>query len=158
MLGPIVSIQLLPYTSVICQVDSLLAMSSDTQVDYVTQGGVVSASVRKLYGGSWYYQQYSSTVPQSHHVIISPPKSSQCDSVTCLELDGTSEYMIQRDALLAFGARLNVSTVMKGLGLGQASGLWVYRLSGQGPVALMSPGHVIKIQLEPHEEYRVDAR
>lgn len=97
----------------------MVALSAETKVELSTEGGSVNAIARKVSGGDYYYQKFTSDIPQANQVLIAPPggTSGRGIEVAALVLDGTSELFVKKEALLAYSSRLNVEVIMKGLGM-----------------------------------------
>ncbi|TAJ29904.1 MAG: TIGR00266 family protein, partial [Nitrospirae bacterium] len=78
--------------------------------------------------------------------------------IVVLELDGVSEYMVQKDGFLAGAEGVKIESKMQSLsrGLLGGEGFFILRISGTGSLILNSFGAVHKIALKPDEEYIVD--
>ncbi|KAJ3190677.1 hypothetical protein HK101_008468 [Irineochytrium annulatum] len=94
------------------------------------------------------------TTSEPGDVVLAPRRQGD---VAAISMDGSTEFHIRRDAFLAAGGKVELSTTLKGLGLG-ADGLFNYRATGVGTLAITGHGGLYRLVLAPHEEYLVSPR
>jgi uncharacterized protein (TIGR00266 family) len=78
--------------------------------------------------------------------------------IILLELDGVTEYLVQKDGFLAGAEGITIESRMQSLarGLLGGEGFFILRIGGNGALILNSFGAVHRVELKPDEEYIVD--
>ncbi|MEK7434303.1 MAG: TIGR00266 family protein [Cyanobacteriota bacterium] len=140
--------------SIKAESDAMLSMSATIDVDGKMEGGVFAGLGRMLSGEKFFFQTLKASRGEGH-VLLAPSKPGD---ICLLELDGTTEYSVQKDGFLAGTDNIKVSTQMQNLvkGLFSGEGFFILKIGGVGTLALSAFGAIHEINLAPGEEMIVD--
>lgn len=111
--------------------------------------GKINFSMRKMFTGG---QMAESTYAGYGKVALAP---TLFGDIVTLQIDGSSQWLIGKDAYLASTADVQKETKSQGIGKALFSGedLFIYRVMGQGLVWLTSYGAVDKVDVSPTRLY-----
>lgn len=133
---------------------AMVAMSNTIDVDSSMEGGVLGGLGRMLAGEKFFFQTLTAT-RGAGHVLLAP---SLLGDVVLIELDGHTEWNVQKDGFLAAAHTVMVNTQMQNLtrGLFSGEGFFILKISGKGLLALNSFGAIHEISLQAGEEHIID--
>ncbi|KAJ3062294.1 hypothetical protein HK102_008816, partial [Quaeritorhiza haematococci] len=151
--GSVLVVRLPPSSSLMTKVGTAICASSQVTSELSTEGGALQAGARTLSGGNFFYQKFSAQEKEGT-VVIAPRRLGD---VAAIEMDGSSQYYVRRSAFLASGPRVSVTTAMKGLGMA-LNGLFNYKVTGRGTLAITSYGGLYRLVLAPGEEFVVNPK
>lgn len=134
--------------------DAMVAMSPTVDVEGKMEGGLFKGIGRMLAGESFFFQTLAAR-RGSGEVLMSHAIPGE---LFPLELDGRTNYMLQKDGFFAGTADLDVSTKMQNLtkGLFSGEGFFIVKVSGRGTLFVSSYGAIHPIDLEDGEEMIID--
>ncbi|KAJ3120261.1 hypothetical protein HK098_004759 [Nowakowskiella sp. JEL0407] len=123
-----------PGTYILCNSNNVIAKSTKIQSAMILSGFSI-------------LQKVGANKNNSGEVILSPKKKD--DELLMFVMDGSVDYWVQKNSLLAAGSELNLfhSIFSKH-----------YRVSGKGPLAFYGNGSIVKVTLAPNEESIVRKR
>lgn len=133
---------------------AMVAMSPTIDVEGKMEGGVMAGLGRMLAGEKFFFQTLSAN-RGGGFALLAP---STPGDTFILDMDGSVEYNLQKDAFLASSDSIEIQTKMQNLtqGLFSGEGFFILKVKGIGKVAISSFGIIHEIQLQPGEEYIVD--
>ncbi|KAJ3210962.1 hypothetical protein HDU67_004860 [Dinochytrium kinnereticum] len=140
-LGSVLVARLPPTSRFVSDVGKVLGTSSTVENRLAAHGGIASALSRKITGSNALLQQFWTTA-ESGDVILAPKRQGD---IATIRIDGSSEYCIRRTSFLAATDR-----ILKG-----SSGVFTYRASGVGTIAITGFGGLYRLVLATNEEYLV---
>lgn len=154
----IVEIELDPDESVRAEAGAMMYMSQDIKMDTSTGGGLFKGLKRAITGESFFITNFTHQGKNGKaHVAFGAPYPGK---IIPLDLGNFSEsYLCQKDAFLcaAKGIEIEVAFTKKiGAGLFGGEGFILQRLKGDGLAFVHAGGTIIKKELEPGENLRVD--
>jgi uncharacterized protein (TIGR00266 family) len=119
------------------------------------EGGFLGALTRKVLTGEKFFFQTLRASRGAGEVMLAPTVPGD---VVVLEMDGVSEYFVQKDGFLAGADGVKIESQMQSLGRGLlgGEGFFILKIGGRGQLILNSFGAIHKIELRPDEEYVVD--
>ncbi|KIY68673.1 DUF124-domain-containing protein [Cylindrobasidium torrendii FP15055 ss-10] len=143
----LLSVRLAPEYQIKGKPGSMVAMEGT-----VTIKGKMKFSFKKMIAGG---EMSESIFSGPGEVMLAP---DVWGDVVPINLDGSAEWSIGKDAFLACTMGVTRSTKSQGLGkaLFSGEGLFVYNVSGQGIVFVQSLGAIVQKHLRPGEEWIVD--
>jgi uncharacterized protein (TIGR00266 family) len=133
---------------------AMVAMSSTIDIAGKMEGGLKGGFSRLLSGESFFFQTLEAR-RGSGEVFLS---HSIPGDIHALELDGTNDYILQKDGFFAGSKELHISTKVQNLskGLFSGEGFFVIRVSGKGLLFVSSYGVIHPIHIPDEEEIIVD--
>lgn len=133
---------------------AMVAMSDTVDVEGKAEGGVMGMFKRAFSGESLFLQTLKAA-RGAGEVFVSP---SEPGDVQLLELNGATEYFIQKGGFLAAEDSVTMETVSQGFfkGFMSGEGLFIQKASGKGKLLISSFGGIYKISLAPGQHYVVD--
>ncbi|KAL2912363.1 hypothetical protein HK105_208137 [Polyrhizophydium stewartii] len=163
--------------SVTTVVGTVVAMSGEMGGELTTSAPMRDAAVRRLAGGSLFFDkarlvcldlagsraeadqsrldlQFSAPASRPGVVVVAPKKLGD---VAAIELDGSIDYTVRQSSLLAMTSQIEVTTEAGGFGLND-NGFFNYRVHGKGAVALTAYGGLLRLVLQPGEEFIADPK
>ena len=154
----IVEIELDRSESVRAEAGAMMYMSSGIQMDTSTGGGVFKGLKRAITGESFFITNFTHKGESDKaHVAFGAPYPGK---IIPLDLGGLGgSYLCQKDAFLcaAKGINIDVAFTKKiGAGLFGGEGFILQRLEGNGMAFVHAGGTIIKKELGPGENLRVD--
>lgn len=134
--------------------NAMIAMSGGVQLKGKMDGGFGRAFSRMFSGESFFMQQ--ATAQRDGEWITFA--GSAPGEILPLELDGSTQWAVQKNGFLAGGPGVDVSTKVQSLAKAMFSreGLFVVKIGGKGTVFLSDYGAIMPITLKEGEEVLVD--
>jgi uncharacterized protein (TIGR00266 family) len=134
---------------------AMITMSDTIDVDSKMERGLLGGLTRKLLTGETLFFQSLKASRGAGEVLLA---SAYPGEIEILELDGSEEYLLQKDGFLAAEEGIEISTKAQNLtkGLFSGEGFFVMRVSGKGKIAISTYGGIHKITLAPGETRIID--
>jgi uncharacterized protein (TIGR00266 family) len=134
--------------------DAMVAMSPTVDVEGKLEGGVFGGLGRMLSGEKFFFQTLKANRGPGT-ALLAPAIPGDLHH---LELDGSVEYLLQKDGFFAGSDTLTVSTKMQNLSQGFLSGegFFVIRVSGRGTLFVSSYGAIHPIDIPAGEQMIID--
>ncbi|KAI9193483.1 mitochondrial biogenesis AIM24-domain-containing protein [Polychytrium aggregatum] len=148
--GSLLLAALPPSSHIITGFSTSIGYSSNIISSLSREGGWSESVSRKAAGGPLFFQQY--TARDSAGDVLITPKSF--GSIDIVSLDGSRELYIRRKNFLAATPHIAVDNRLRAFGL-SVDGLFNYKVSGRGQLALQSCGTLYRIHLKSGEQYIV---
>lgn len=152
---PMVRIDLAAGESVKAESGAMVAVAPTIDVESKLEGGFLGALSRKMLTGEKFFFQTLRAARGAGEVLLAPTVPGD---IVILELDGVSEYLVQKDGFLAGAEGVKIESRMQSLsrGLLGGEGFFILRISGTGQLLLNSFGAIHRVELKPDQEYIVD--
>jgi len=134
---------------------AMITMSETVDVDSKMERGLLGGLTRKLLTGETLFFQTLTASRGQGDVLMA---SAYPGEIAILELDGSEEYILQKDGFLAAEESIEISTKAQNLtkGLFSGEGFFVMRVSGKGKIAISTYGGIHKISIAPGETTIID--
>jgi uncharacterized protein (TIGR00266 family) len=134
--------------------DAMVAMSPTIDVEGKLEGGVLGGLGRMLSGETFFFQTLDARRGPGT-ALLAPAIPGD---IHHLELDGSVDYVLQKDGFFAGSDTLTVTTKMQNLAQGFLSreGFFVLRVSGQGTLFVASYGAIHPIDIPAGEQMIID--
>jgi uncharacterized protein (TIGR00266 family) len=134
---------------------AMITMSETLDVDSKMEKGLLGGLSRTLLTGESLFFQTITASRGPGEVMMA---SAYPGEIQVLELDGSEEYILQKDGFLAAENSVQVSTKAQNLtkGLFSGEGFFVMRVSGRGKLAISTYGGIQKLTLAPGETRIID--
>ncbi len=134
---------------------AMITMTDSMDVDSKMERGLLGGLTRKLLTGETLFFQSLKASRGAGEVLLA---SAYPGEIEILELDGSEEYLLQKDGFLAAEEGIEISTKAQNLtkGLFSGEGFFVMRVSGKGKIAISTYGGIHKITLAPGETRIID--
>ncbi len=134
---------------------AMITMTDTMDVDSKMERGLLGGITRKLLTGETLFFQSLKASRGAGEVLLA---SAYPGEIEILELDGSEEYLLQKDGFLAAEEGIEISTKAQNLtkGLFSGEGFFVMRVSGKGKIAISTYGGLHKITLAPGETRVID--
>ena len=151
---PGVTIQFESGESIYTQAGGMTWMTDNFTMETNMKGGLMKGLGRVLSGESLFMATYTATAAGAEMTLA----SSLPGDIIALQLDGTMEYIAQKQAFLCAtpGVVLSTHVNRARAGFFGGEGFIMQRLSGHGLVFLEIDGSVIEKELQPGERLKVD--
>lgn len=131
---------------------AMLAMSTGTQIETSTQGGLMKGLRRAVLGGESFFMN-TFTAPGDGGDILFAPKLP--GDVMVLPIEGETVY-VQSGAYLAADGGVDIDSHWGGAKtFFSRQGLFMLKVSGQGQVVLGTFGAIHAVDLQPGQSYTV---
>ncbi|HIT85719.1 MAG TPA: TIGR00266 family protein [Candidatus Ornithomonoglobus intestinigallinarum] len=153
---PAVSITLNRGESIVTQSGGMSWMTSGIEMDTNMRGGFLKGLGRMFSGESLFMATYTAAEDNQNLTIA----SSFPGEIRALQLNGSTEYICQKDAFLCAETGVDISAhVVKGLkaGLFGGEGFILQKLGGTGTAWLELDGSIREITLAPGETIKADS-
>ncbi len=152
---PMAKVHLASGESVKAESGAMVACSPTVDVESKMEGGFLGALSRKMLSGEKFFFQTLRASRGAGEVLLAPTVPGD---IVVLELDGVTEYYVQKDGFLAGAEGVKIESRAQSLsrGLLGGEGFFILKISGSGPLILNSFGAIHKVELKPDEEYIVD--
>jgi uncharacterized protein (TIGR00266 family) len=134
--------------------DAMVAMSASMDVEGNMEGGVSGGIKRMFTGESFFFQQVlASRGPGEVLLAHAIP-----GDIKALELDGSQNYILQKDGFFAGSEFLEISSKVQNLtkGLFSGEGFFVVRVSGTGTLFVSSYGVIHPLEVPADAEVIID--
>lgn len=134
---------------------AMLSMSGTMDVEGKLEGGLMSGLARKFLTGETLFFQTLRATRGPGEVLLA---SAIPGDTALLELDGSVEYILQKDGFLCGTPDLKLATSAQNLtkGLFSGEGFFIQKISGRGTLAVSSFGSIHRIDLSPGEVRVID--
>jgi len=144
-----------PGESVKAESGAMITMSDTLDVDSSMEKGLLGSLSRKLLTGESMFFQVITAARGLGEVVMA---SAYPGDIQIIVLDGSEEYILQKDGFLAAEQSIDITTKAQNLtkGLFSGEGFFVMRVSGKGLLAISSYGGIQKISLAPGETRIID--
>ncbi|KAK5672607.1 hypothetical protein QVD99_000126 [Batrachochytrium dendrobatidis] len=153
-LGSVLHVALASTEPVLAAVGTVTGSFGNATSELTVGAPMRDAVLRRLAGGSLFFEKFSVT-DHDHGIVILTPK--ELGDIATVELDGSSEFIIRQSALLAATSNLEVGLSTGGFGLAD-SGFFNYTIGGKGTLAMTAYGGLVQILLEPGQEAIVNPK
>ncbi len=134
---------------------AMITMSETMDVDSKMERGLLGGLTRKFLTGETLFFQTLKASRGAGEVLLA---SAYPGEIEILELDGSEEYLLQKDGFLAAEETIEIATKAQNLtkGLFSGEGFFVMRISGKGKIAISTYGGIHKISIAPGETKIID--
>jgi len=134
---------------------AMVAMSSTIDVEGKMEGGILGGLSRAFLTGESFFLQSLVANRGAGEVLLAHALPGD---IQALELDGSTEYIVQKDGFLASEETISTSTKAQNLGKGffSGEGFFVIRVSGSGTLFVSSFGNIHPIDIPAGEEMVID--
>ncbi|MCP9454997.1 MAG: TIGR00266 family protein [Nitrospira sp.] len=152
---PLVKIELSAGEQIKAESGAMVGASPTIDVESKMEGGFLGALSRKLLTGEKFFFQTLRASRGPGEVLLAPTVPGE---IVILELDGVTEYMVQKDGFLAGADSVRIESKMQSFarGLIGGEGFFILKIGGKGPLIINSFGAIHRIDLKPDQEYIVD--
>ncbi len=150
-----VEITLATGESVVTEAGGMAWISGEVDMSTKAEGGLFGGIKRKLAGESFFQTTY--TAKEDNCLISFNPYAP--GKVLPLELTGSNEYVLQRDAFMVSETTVERDIHFQrrlGAGFFGGEGFILQRVYGTGVIFVEVPGEVVVKELAPNEELKVD--
>lgn len=153
--SPAVQVRLPQGASLYAESGAMIAMTSTIRVDGTMKGGFLGSLKRKLLTGETFFFQTLKAEGGDGEVLLAPAPPGE---TLILELDGSTEYFVQKGSFLAASESVRLDSAMQNLskGLFSGEGFFISRIAGSGTLVLNSFGAIHRLDLAAGQEYLVD--
>lgn len=150
----VLRVELEPKETVKAESGAMVSMSSTLDIDGKMEGGFLSGVARMMAGEKFFFQTINAT-RGSGHVLLAPTIPGD---IMLIEMDGNTEYNVQKDGFLAGSSTIEVNAQMQNLfkGLFSGEGFFILKVKGKGTLALSSFGGIHEVNLAPGEQCIID--
>jgi uncharacterized protein (TIGR00266 family) len=134
--------------------DAMVAMSSTIDVEGKLEGGIFAGIGRLLAGEKFFFQKLIAKRGPGEVLLA----HSIPGEIKAIELDGSTNYVLQKDGFFAASDTIKISTKVQNLarGLFSGEGFFVLKVSGEGTLFVSSYGSIHSIDVPPGEEIIID--
>ena len=132
---------------------AMISMTTGTQIETTTQGGIFKGLKRSLSGESFFMNMYTAP-PSGGEITLAPALPGD---MTYVDLQGDT-WLFHRDGFIASEEGIDLDTKWGGLKSAfGASSFLVVRCSGQGKAIVASYGALRRVDLPPGQQVTVDS-
>lgn len=134
--------------------DAMIAMSDTVDVEGKMEGGFFKGIARKLAGESFFFQTLAARRGPGEALLAHGIPGE----IHPINLDGQTNYILQKDGFFAATEGVEISTKMQNLlkGLFSGEGFFILKASGVGQLFVSSYGAIHPIDLAEGEEVIID--
>lgn len=153
--SPAVQVVLPRGSSVYAESGAMVAMSPTIKIEGTLKGGFLGSFARKLLTGETFFFQTLRAETGDGEAILAPAAPGE---LLILDLDGTTEFLVQKGSFLAASPSIRLESKMQNLskGLFSGEGFFISRIAGQGTLVLNSFGAIHRVDLSAGQEYIAD--
>ncbi|MCC8179897.1 MAG: TIGR00266 family protein [Planctomycetes bacterium] len=155
--GPFTMLKIaLPHgKSIKAESGAMVAMDDAIQVEGKKEGSLLGGLARKLLTNESFFFQTLTASGGAGEVLLSP---GILGDITAIELDGTTEYQLQKGGFFAASSGVEISTKMQNLakGLLSGEGFMVQQVSGKGTLFVESFGAIHELVVPAGKSAVVD--
>ncbi|KAI9287122.1 mitochondrial biogenesis AIM24-domain-containing protein [Umbelopsis sp. AD052] len=152
--GSLLMVKLPPDTEITAATGTAVGSSNQVFSKLTLDGGSISAVSRRALGDKAFRQKYE-TRKEYGDVLLAP---STIGEIAIININGSTEYAMRRDAFLAKTSRVSVDLGFSGL-KGKETGVIqriAHKVRGPGTIAISHYGGLYRIVLDENEEYLVN--
>jgi uncharacterized protein (TIGR00266 family) len=133
---------------------AMIAMSDTIDVEGKMEGGLLKGLGRMLAGEKFFFQKLHAKRGPGEALLA----HSMPGEIYPIELDGETDYLLQKDGFFAATDEVEVATKMQNLvkGLFSGEGFFIIKVSGAGLLFVSSYGAIHPIVLKDGEEIIID--
>jgi uncharacterized protein (TIGR00266 family) len=133
---------------------AMIAMSDTMDVEGKMEGGLLKGLGRMLAGESFFFQTLAARRGPGEVLLA----HSMIGDIVTLDLDGGTNYVLQKNGFFAATPGVEVSTKVQNLmkGLFSGEGFFVLKVSGVGTLFVSSYGAIHPLDLSPGQEMIID--
>ncbi|MCX6374273.1 MAG: TIGR00266 family protein [Actinobacteria bacterium] len=132
---------------------AMISMTTGTQIETTTQGGILKGLKRSLSGESFFMNMFTAP-PSGGEILLA---ASLPGDMTYVDLQGQT-WLFHRDGFVASEATIELDTKWGGLkGAFGASSFFVVKCSGQGKAIVATYGALRRVDLQAGQQYTVDS-
>lgn len=133
---------------------AMIAMSNTIDVEGKMEGGVLGGLGRMLSGEKFFFQTLVARRGPGEVLLAHAIPGD----IQAIEMDGSHDYVLQKDGFFAGTDSLTVSTKMQNLakGLFSGEGFFVIKVSGRGTLWVSSYGAIHPLDIPPGGEMIID--
>lgn len=135
--------------------DAMVAMSNTIDVEGKLDGGILGGLARRFLTGEKLFFQELIAQRGPGEVLLAHAIPGE---IKMIEMDGSQDYILQKDGFFASSGSIDISTKMQNLarGLFSGEGFFVMKASGQGLLFISSYGAIHEIEVPAGEEISID--
>ncbi|MGB0387401.1 MAG: TIGR00266 family protein [Ardenticatenaceae bacterium] len=135
--------------------DAMVAMSNTIDVEGKLDGGILGGLARRFLTGEKLFFQELVARRGPGEILLAHAIPGD---IKVIEMDGSQDYILQKDGFFASSGSLKISTKMQNLarGLFSGEGFFVMKASGQGILFVSSYGAIHEIDIPAGEEMIID--
>jgi uncharacterized protein (TIGR00266 family) len=142
-----------PEEDILVESGSMVAMSTNIQVETSMKGGLLKSLARSVLGGESFFINTYTAVGSSGEIMLSPTLPGD---VFTMEMSDET-YLVQSGSFLASGSSVITDTKWGGAKtFFGGEGLIMLRCAGNGTLILSSYGAIHELELNVGESYTVD--
>ncbi len=132
---------------------AMISMSTGTQIETSTQGGILKGFKRTLSGESFFMNKFTAP-PSGGEIVLA---SVLPGDMTFVDLQGQT-WLFHRDGFIASEETVDLDTKWGGLkGAFGAASFFVVKCSGTGKAIVATYGALRRVDLQPGQQYTVDS-
>ena len=132
---------------------AMISMTTGTQIETSTQGGILKGLKRSLSGESFFMNTFTAP-PTGGEILLAAPLPGD---MTYIDLQGYT-WLFHRDGFVASESTVDLDTGWGGLkGAFGASSFFVVKCSGQGKAIVATYGALRRVDLQEGQQYTVDS-
>ena len=132
---------------------AMISMTTGTQIETSTQGGILKGLKRSLSGESFFMNTFTAP-PTGGEILLAAPLPGD---MTYVDLQGET-WLFHRDGFVASEEGIDLDTKWGGLkGAFGASSFFVVKCSGQGKAIVATYGALRRVDLQAGQQYTVDS-
>ena len=133
---------------------AMVTMTSNLKLTGKMDGGL-KRSIGRLFTGESFFMQNIEAVDGDGWTLIATPAPG---GITDLELDGTKEWIVQKNGFLASTSDVHMSTKAQSItkGLFSGEGFFIIKISGTGHAFISSYGSIYPIDIPEGETMLID--
>lgn len=134
---------------------AMIAMNHTVDIEGKMEGGFLGGLTRKLLTGESFFLQSMVAKRGDGEVLLS---HSLPGEIAAIEMDGNTEYILQKNGFLAGSDSLTISSKAQNLskGLFSGEGFFVVRVSGVGLLFVSSFGSIHALDIPAGEQMTID--
>lgn len=151
---PMVKVKLESGEKIKAESGAMIAMEDTIDVAGKMEGGVLGGIGRMFAGEKFFFQTLEATRGAGEVFFA----HSVPGGIKVIELDGMSEWKIQKDGFLASSNSVDIDTKIQNLtkGLFSGEGFFVLGARGKGTLFISSYGSIHELEIQPGREYVID--
>ncbi len=151
---PMIKVKLDNGESIKAESGAMVAMSNTVDVEGKLEGGLFGGIGRMLAGEKFFFQTLKASRGPGEALL----STSSPGGIIALELNGSDEYIVQKDGFLASSQSVNIGTNVQNLakGIFSGEGFFVLKIDGKGTLFVSSFGEIHELDLDHGEEYIID--
>lgn len=153
----VVEVEMDPGEAVRAEAGAMLFMEDDIEMQTGTGGGIFKGLKRMITGESFFITSFTNNGTKKRKMAFAAPYPGKIIAINPKDFGG--KFLCQKDGFLcaAQGIEINIAFTKRiGAGLFGGEGFILQELSGDGNTFIHAGGTILKKQLAPGEQLRVD--